>query len=253
MAIFSVCWPGRSAAWASVRKLGLRAVGLILFLAACRPAPVPSALPPPATETLAPTETSRFQPYTGPLVRATLPPTWTPTFPPSPAPPTLTPTPTRTPTPAPTLTVAQVCDGFSVTDNLTDGQHLTTADNLTMIFGTTAPEGVIRFLARLRGSEKNLGVQAPGGQMLEMQLALARLPGPGTYDWTLLVHVDTYGDLCRRGGWFVLDAAPTAEATAPAASESATAEAPVADGTESATAEATIPIIYSSDLPFPIH
>ncbi len=137
-------------------------------------------------------------------------------------------------------------------DNLSDGQQFTTADSIAMIFGTNRPAGVIRFLARRRGSDKNLGVQAPGGQLFEMQLALARLPGPGTYDWTLAVHVDAYGDLCTRSGWFVLTQAPTVEATASlVATESVTAEATAA-ATGSASAEATIPIIYSSDLPLPM-
>src|SRR6185295_4972326 len=86
-----------------------------------------------------PTEsaTSHFSTHTGPIVRVTLPATWTETPTPSATlTPTATPvTPTATPTPAPLL--ADLCASFNVQYEIPDGHSFGWNGALVMGFGTS--------------------------------------------------------------------------------------------------------------------
>lgn len=161
---------------------------LALALTAC-------ATPAPPTATDTPT----------PITRATLPPPWTPTFTPSPAPPTATDTPTQ---PPPTLAAADICDGFEVTQRFSDGARFAHDADIPLFFGVAAVDVTVRFVATQRYTGENLGIEVPGGQMFGMNLAVARLPGHGLYDWRVSVFSPVYGDICARAGYFF--AAPPA-------------------------------------------
>jgi hypothetical protein len=165
----------------------------LVGLAACSGTPAP----PTATPT--------------PIIRATLPPTWTPT--PTPG---ITPTdrPTITPTAAPTLTRADVCDRFSVTRTFEDGTRFVHNAEIPLFFGVESFEVTVRFVATQRYTGENLGIEVPGGEMFGMSLAAARLPGHGLYDWRLSVVSPVDGELCARTGYFfVLPPPATEEAT----------------------------------------
>lgn len=216
-----------------------------MALAACTSAPTP----PPATATLTPSPTSRFSTHEGPIIRATLPPTWTIT--PSPLPtstPTATPvTPTMTPTAVPAL--ADLCPSFTLTHALTDGHVYGWSETLTLVLGTeltavtdpatgeTVPLAV-RFLATNPLDGKNLGAQLPGGQVAILELPIYQLPEPGLYRWQASVYGEGIGDQCVRSGWFIVvrrssDLATLAAATLSAATAQAQIDAtPAASATE---------------------
>ena len=207
-----------------------RVVPLVLLLsAACTSGVVTPTITPSVTPT------ARFNTHVGPIVRATLPPTWTPT-------PTPLPTETFTPTPVtPTLTaspipsLADLCDSFQVVSSFDDGYSFRWSDTIEMIYGTSlttvadpttgAPIALtIRFLATHTASGENLGVQLGGGQIFAMQLPAAQLPSPGAYTWRIAVSGDGIDDQCVHTGTFSVqppEATPevTSEATSAATPE----------------------------------
>jgi hypothetical protein len=223
----------------------------LILLAACTSAITPTPAPP--TQTLAPT--SRFSTHVGPVVRETLPPTWTQT--PTPLPTftaTATPvTPTATATPAPSL--ADLCSSFTLEHAIANGQVFRWTDTLTMVIGTplraiTDPESealiplTVRFLARNPLDGENLGVQLPGGQVAIMELPIYQLPEPGFYLWNAAVHGEGIGEQCAQGGWFAVlrtadDLAMLATATSAAATSVAgTAQAAATAAAQTATLDA---------------
>lgn len=208
------------------------AAALILLGAACRPAITLTPTPTPSATTPA---LPPFPTYIGPLIRATLPPSWTPTFTPT-ASDTWTPTPitpTATLTPVPQLT--DLCASLVVQPEFVQGHTFQWNDTITLIYGSpltsvsASDQGTpvpirVRFLALHVQSGENLGVQLDGGQTFAMQLPVNRLPHPGYYRWTVTIYGDGIGDRCPHTGSFFVAAPPaTAEATA-----EITAEATVA-------------------------
>ncbi len=258
--------PGQNAALGNAAKrqnAALLAFRLILALvallfAACSPVVVtPTPAPPTAALTLTPT--LRFSTHTGPVVRATLPPTWTET--PTPLPtstPTATPiTPTATATPAPLL--ADLCPSFTVTRRFTDGHIFGWSESLTLVFGTnlsavTDPATgkvipvTVRFLATNPLDGKNLGAQLAGGQVAILELPIYQLPEPGFYTWKAAVYGEGIDEMCVQRGWFVVvrtdgDLANLATATVQAATLRANAAATATTQAAAATDETTILVI----------
>jgi hypothetical protein len=204
----------------------------LLICAACSGTPTPTPTTPAS-----PTPTLHLSTHAGPLVRATLPPTWTTTPTPLPTA-TLTPTPvtpTATLTPVPSL--AELCDSFTVDYAFDDGHSFRWNETIAMLFGTPfsavrdpATQRVVpltvRWLATHRLSGENLGVEVGGGQRFGMELPISRLPRPGFYEWTVAVYGDGIGEQCRHTGIFfasrsAIDLTPTLEiaATAEATTE----------------------------------
>ena len=177
---------------------GFKALLLVILLAAC------SSGPPPT-----PTITAT------PLVRSTLPPTWTPTASPSPAPPSATPTATHTLTPQPTLSPDEICAGFEVLYEIPPGARYDWDKIIPLLFTLESPDVTARFLAVHRATGENQGLEIPGGQSFVFEFPVNWLPRPGVYDWTLGVHSPAYGDICTRSGTLTavqpwLGAAPSA-------------------------------------------
>ncbi len=204
-----------------------RVVPLVLLLsAACT-----SGVTPTPTITPSVTSTARFSTHEGPIVRATLPPTWTPT-------PTPLPTETFTPTPVtPTLTaspvpsLADLCDSLQVVSGFDDGHVFQWTDTIEVFFGTQLttvadPDTgalitlTVRFLATHSASGENLGAQLAGGQVFGMELPVDQLPLPGDYTWQIAVSGDGIDDQCVHTGSFsVLPPESTPEVTSEATSE----------------------------------
>lgn len=149
-----------------------------------------------------------------PIVRPTLPPTWTLTPTPTPAPPTVTQTPTRTPTATATLSAAAICDTFEVDTNLDQRRILGPAMSVTVIVNAPT-DATVRFMAVHTTTGDNRGVDFPGGPMAGFQLPVSRLPAPGRYDWTVKLISPVYGDLCERGGWFIITQSESTPANEP--------------------------------------
>lgn len=200
-------------------------VALLVAGAACsrgsdRASGALSPTPLPASATARPPLST----HSGPLFRATLPPTWTPTFTPTP---TLTPTSTPV-TPTPTLTpipaLADVCAAFVVNASIPLGYPFAWDDKLTLLLGTplTAARDpatgivdsalTVRFLATNLLTGRNQGIELSGGQVAIVELPLNKLPEPGIYTWMIAVYGDTLGERCVQRGLFFV-AAPTAAAT----------------------------------------
>jgi hypothetical protein len=138
--------------------------------------------------------------------RPTLPPAWTPTFtplPPTEEPPTATLTPSRTPTVTPTLSAEAICAAFYTTTNLKPGQIMAWNSKIALYMNAVPPDAKVRFLAVQHFSKKNIGADLPGGQSNILQLPVKNLPELGQYDWTLVVKIDSYGDICKQSGWFL--------------------------------------------------
>lgn len=193
-----------------------KALLLVVLLAAC------SSGPPPT-----PTVTAT------PLIRSTLPPTWTPTVTPSPAPPSATPTTTATLTPVPTLSADDICGGFTLLYEIPAGARYDWDKIIPLMFSIEAADVTVRFLAVHRATGENQGAEIAGGQTFIFEFPVALLPRPGVYDWTLGVYSPTYGDICVRSGtltavqpWLGAAASPT---MAPAATTEVTPPAADSD------------------------
>lgn len=162
-------------------------IAVMCTLAACAPA-VPGTPTPTAT----------------PVILPTLPPTWTPTPSFTPAPPLPTATRTRTPTRTPTLDAATLCESFYVDTNLDQRRIFARDMRLTLFAQSPAPDVTIRFLAVHHLTGANKGVDMPGGGMTGFQLPVRQLPGTGRYDWTISLVSAGHGEICERGGWFLV-------------------------------------------------
>jgi hypothetical protein len=139
--------------------------------------------------------------------RATLPPTWTPTFTHTPAPPTATITPSPvppTPTITPTLSKTAICDAFYTTNNLRSGQIFAWDSKVSLYVSAVPPDATVRFVAIHHfNKESNRGADLPGGQANILQLPVKNLPQTGQYDWTLSINIKAYGEICTQSGWFI--------------------------------------------------
>jgi hypothetical protein len=202
---------------------------VVLFLcAACaaEPTPTPTSSPVPLT--------LPYNPSVAPDVRATLPPTWTPTLT---LPLSLVWTPTIAPSPTSTRTVDDLCATLEVDFPFEDDTVFAPDDTLLIFFGTTEqwwqsqiqaatptaeesssavtiqatrPPAVltepvtVRFLAVHRETGENLGAQVAGGELMVLQLPISQLPLSGTYDWTVTIYVGSLGEQCARTGTFVV-------------------------------------------------
>jgi hypothetical protein len=166
-----------------VKNRGLCLLLLGIAMAACRPAAPPPA--PPAT----------------PIVRSTLPPTWTPS-------PTWTVTPTATATATPSVTPTEsaedLCAGFSLLYDFTQRQVYSQASYVPIIVQLNSPNAVLHFRASRSDTGDGRGFELPGGRTIAMEFHLDALPGPGDYDWTMAVHSEQYGDLCAISGSFTV-------------------------------------------------
>ena len=168
-----------------MRSLHRVAPIILLLGAACTP-----GITPTPTITPSVTPTARFSTHEGPIVRATLPPTWTPTPTPLPTE-TFTPTPvTPTLTPSPIPDLASLCPSVQVISSFADGHVFQWSDTIEVFFGTPltavadpdtgAPIPLtVRFLATHSASGENLGVQLDGGEVFGMELPVDQLPHPG--------------------------------------------------------------------------
>jgi hypothetical protein len=205
----------------------------LLICAACSGTATPTP-----TATLSPTPTLHLSTHAGPLVRATLPPTWTET-------PTSHPTRTFTPSPViPTVTLtpvpnlAELCASFSVDYEFPDGHTFRWGDTITMLFGTTLSAVrdpvtqtvvplTVRWLATHPLSSENLGIELAGGQLFGMELPVSRLPRPGYYQWKAAVYGEGIGEQCQQTGYFFVyrdESEATDEATAEATRETTAVE-----------------------------
>lgn len=165
-----------------------------LLLAACSPAPViPTDTPRP---------TSIYATVAGPIIRETLPPTWTP----SPtATQTLTPTITHTPTPVPTQSEADICAGFRVLHDF-GGRMTYDWDDYIPIFATLHDrEAALYFKAVRQPDGEGVGFELPaGGQAVGIEFQISALPSPGSYDWEFGVRHPAHGDICQITGSFLV-------------------------------------------------
>src|SRR5690606_8221078 len=142
--------------------------------------------PPVATSTPA-----LFPTMAGPVMEATLPPTWTPTFTPSPAPPTATETPAPTLTLVPTLTAAEICAGLTLFYEIPERNVFRADEVIPLALDIVAPDVQVRFLMTHRRTGENQGVELAGGQSYLYEFAVSWLPVPGLYDWRIYVISQT--------------------------------------------------------------
>lgn len=150
---------------------------------------------PPTTPTR-----SSLATISAPAGRATLPPTWTPSFTP---PPSATFTDTPTPSVTPTPSAQAICDGFSVLYEIRPGEPFAWEGGIPIIAGTDINEAVMRFNAVHRNTSDAKLVELPGGQVVVAELPTNLLPHPGLYDWTLSVYSEIYGEICARSGTLI--------------------------------------------------
>lgn len=145
-------------------------------------------------------------PSTAQSQRSTLPPSWTPS-----ATPTITPTPTATAVPSltPTRSPDDICDGFTLLHDFTRQDVYLTTSYVPIVVQLDDPTAMLRFSAVNTETNEGNGFELPGGQALAMEFRLSALPGPGDYDWRLVVVTEAYGELCALEGQFSV-LAPTA-------------------------------------------
>ena len=236
----------------------LRVAALIVILAICAAcASTPS--PTPATPTQPTwTATLPLSTHAGPLLRATLPATWTET-------PTATDTLTPTATPVtPTATATQVpqladlCPSLTVSAQFANGSTFHWNKTIVMTLGTPLTAVLdpvsgktdnltVRFLAVNLLTRQNLGVQLNGGLVAFMELPIHELPGPGFYSWKVAVYGDSIGERCTQGGFFVVSR--TADDLMTATALASITPSPTAVITEEATEDGTIIPIFQGAIP----
>ncbi len=165
-------------------------VFVCLLIAGCGTTPPPTAAP-----------TSQFPTLSGPVVRRTLPPTWTPT--PSPRP-SATPTLTHTPEPTGTVNAAEICDALTADVGIEPGAIVRYSDPFVLNVALPLPDTSVelRFTGE-DGSTNTFGV--PGGRGGSFLLIFENLlPQPGPYTWALVVISPQYGDICAQSGAFTI-------------------------------------------------
>jgi len=246
---------------ANARNLrGALLVAALTLCAACSAKPTP--LPKPSA-TVPLTTNVPLSTHIGPIVRETLPSTWTEMPTPSPTlTPTATPvTPTARPTAIPAL--ADLCATFTVNYQFPDNLTFHWNNAIVMTLGTplmtvldpatNKPVALtVRFLAVNLLNQQNQGAQLYGGLVAIMELPISALPGPGLYHWTAAVYGDGIGQRCTQQGYFVVLRTAEDIMTATAfASITPTVTPTMTLATDEATEEGTIIPIFQGNIPIP--
>lgn len=202
-----------------IRRCGVVAAALVCALgfSACMPAFIPPAATP--APTLAPTNTSRFNTVSAPVVRATLPPTWTPTplRTDLPAPTRLHSQPTSTPLPPPTLD--DVCLNLLASPGFVEGEVFTREDTIPLSYGTAYRSVLnprtnevetfyVQVAFRHKASDDELVFTAPPGDLYGVLVDGTELGFAGVYEWTVSIIGSPLGEQCIKSGTFVLEDPP---------------------------------------------
>ncbi|MDX1991142.1 MAG: hypothetical protein SF029_02050 [bacterium] len=172
-------------------------VGAVV-LVACGAQPQPQPTTAPNISPVEPTGT-RLPTIVPPSVRATLPPSYTPTASITPtAIPSLTPTPTNTTTPS----AAEVCD--AVEPAIIDNQ----GEIILFILETNRSDVGLNIELVNQNNDESLEFQVPGAQQNIAPLPANQLPGAGVYRWTVTAFTETQRGLCEQTGEFEIRVRP---------------------------------------------
>lgn len=61
---------------------------------------------------------------------------------------------------------------------------------------------MVRFEATHRESGEAFGAEAPGGEIMALELPVSQLGQAGVYDWTVSIFVNSLGEQCAQSGTF---------------------------------------------------
>ena len=165
-----------------------------LVLAACSPAVV--------TPTATTRPTSVFATVAGPVIRETLPPTWTPS---ATATITRTPTITPTPSPVPTQSVDDICTGFKILYDFGGRMTYDWGDYIPIFATLEDMQSSLYFKATHQPGGEGAGFELPaGGQAVGIEFQISALPSPGSYEWEFGVRHPAHGDICKITGSFLV-------------------------------------------------
>lgn len=190
-------------------KFKILYVLLLVLLAACAPEPnritsptqTPYILIVTATPDTRPTSEVTIVVLDRP-VRATPPPTWTPTQSPTPLP---TATEYPTDTPIPTFTIDQLCIGFAILQPV-DGTALPFIGRLPFVWSKVPLGGTMQIRINKKQSVAGLQLDIPFAGNGTTTVPLRLLPdngdNPTEYEWQAWVQYPGYGRICDRIGRF---------------------------------------------------
>jgi hypothetical protein len=210
-------------------KISILLLGLITLLVGCTGTPSPT----PTNVAIAPTETPNFVVVTGEGVRPTLPPAWTPTDTPTSVPPTLTPSITPTFTPSPTFTVDEMCTHFTVVNTPRSGRPYLTGAIVPFMYYAEFPDALIRIYIVNEETGEDIEGSYPSAVSIATQFPM---DVEGTYEWTIGLVTQTYGEICQQTGTFTVVTPPDQTGGDVPSTASATAEATESESTQEALA-----------------
>jgi hypothetical protein len=184
-------------------KISIILLVFVAFLVGCTSTPSPT--PTPVDVNIVATATSAFVVVTTEGERVELPASWTPTDTPTLVPPTLTPSITPTFTPSPTFTVDEMCTRFTVVNTPRSGRPYLTGAIVPFMFYAEFPDAMIRiFIVNTETGEELEGAY-PSAAAIGAQFPMDVV---GTYEWTIGLVTQIYGEICQEAGTFSVIAAP---------------------------------------------
>jgi hypothetical protein len=110
-------------------------------------------------------------------------------------------------TPTATFTVEEVCDKFTVVNSPRQGQRLQASNVISFLYLAEMADALVQISIIHRQTGAEQGGVYPAAITLGGSF---RLDDPGTYDWTIGIILQPYGELCQQSGTVtVLQAQPT--------------------------------------------
>jgi hypothetical protein len=107
------------------------------------------------------------------------------------------------PSVTPTAGAESICAGFELLHDFSGELVYPWDGYIPILVRLDSRDAWIRFTATHRISGEGTGFELPGGQTVAMEFQMRALPRPGTYDWTLSVRTEAYGEICALNGSFL--------------------------------------------------
>lgn len=110
-----------------------------------------------------------------------------------------------------------MCARFTVTSRPRDGQQYRVGSSASFLFLAEVPAALVRVTVTQRATQQGYGGDFPPAAGVSFPLSAA-----GSYDWSITLVTQQYGEICAQSGAFVVIEAAT---STPQAAASATASA----------------------------
>jgi hypothetical protein len=98
------------------------------------------------------------------------------------------------------LTSDRICEQFTLISSPEEGVSLAYTGYVGFTWENAPPDSLV-VIGFVRGEQETLA-QAPPESAVNTLFDLTSLPGWGTYQWTISLYMEPYGEICQHRGEF---------------------------------------------------